>query len=115
MIPLRNLLLRLRLRQSYIGKWWRRVMLMNSAILIGGGEGGIVILLLIDRISLRNIGRDIVMPRDLLLLLMMTREKLKSCLIALIKMGDHWIGMAMFGNLVQAGGERAVFGVRMGG
>jgi hypothetical protein len=93
------------------------VILRSSAILIGEGEGGIVIPLLIGRISLRNIGRDIAMLRDLLLLLRMIREKLRSYLIALIKMGDRWIGMGMFGNRVEVGvgGERAVFGVRMGG
>jgi hypothetical protein len=86
-------------------------------ILIGGGEGGIVILLLIVLISLRNIGRDIAMLRDLLLLLMMIREKSRFCLIALMKMDDRWIDMGIFGNraALGVGGAQAVLGVRMGG
>jgi hypothetical protein len=89
----------------------------SSEILIGGGEGGIVILLPIGQISLRNIGRDIAMLLDLLLLLMMIREKSRFCLIALIEMDDRWIGMGMFGNraALGVGGERAVLGVEMGG
>jgi hypothetical protein len=86
------------------------------SVLLRGGGGGIVILLLIGRISLRNIGRDIAMLLDLLLL-MMIREKSRFCLIVLIKMGDPWIGMGMFGNRVAlgVGGAQVVLGVRVGG